>query len=87
MKNIRFKEILFLSYKEKKAKGINLDSDVVVIKGGNGTGKSFLGAALVHTLSILSLTLSRLAPQNSSSLPRWAAKSRIYSMSFTLLPL
>ena len=42
MKNIRFKEILFLSYKEKKARRINLDSDVVVIKGGNGTGKSCL---------------------------------------------
>ena len=42
MKNIRFKEILFLSYREKKAKRINLDSDVVVIKGGNGAGKSCL---------------------------------------------
>lgn len=42
MKNIRFKEILFLSYREKKARRINLDSDVVVIKGGNGTGKSCL---------------------------------------------
>ena len=42
MKNIRFKEILFLSYKERKARRINLDSDVVVIKGGNGTGKSCL---------------------------------------------
>lgn len=42
MKNIRFKEILFLSYKEKKARRISLDSDVVVIKGGNGTGKSCL---------------------------------------------
>ena len=40
MKNIRFKEILFLSYKERKARRINLDSDVVVIKGGNGTGKT-----------------------------------------------
>lgn len=42
MKNIRFKEILFLSYREKKAKRISLDSDVVVIKGGNGAGKSCL---------------------------------------------
>ena len=42
MKNIRFKEILFLSYREKKARRISLDSDVVVIKGGNGTGKSCL---------------------------------------------
>lgn len=42
MKNIRFKEIFFLSYKEKKARRINLDSDVVVIKGVNGTGKSCL---------------------------------------------
>jgi len=42
MRNIRFKEILFLSYREKKAKRINLDSDVVVVKGGNGAGKSCL---------------------------------------------
>lgn len=42
MKNIRFKEILFLSYREKKARRISLDSDVVVIKGGNGSGKSCL---------------------------------------------
>ena len=46
MKNIRFKEILFLSYKERKARRINLDSDVVVIKGGNGTGKSCLMKSL-----------------------------------------
>lgn len=42
MKNIRFREILFLSYKEKIARRINLESDVVVIKGGNGVGKSCL---------------------------------------------
>lgn len=42
MKNIRFKEILFLSYREKRARRISLDSDVVVVKGGNGTGKSCL---------------------------------------------
>ena len=46
MKNIRFKEILFLSYREKRARRINLDSDVVVIKGGNGTGKSCLVKSL-----------------------------------------
>ena len=46
MKNIGFKEILFLSYKERKARRINLDSDVVVIKGGNGTGKSCLMKSL-----------------------------------------
>lgn len=42
MRNIRFKEILFLSYREKKARRINLDSDVVVVKGGSGRGKSCL---------------------------------------------
>lgn len=42
MKNIRFKEILFLSYREKRARRITLDSDVIVIKGGNGVGKSCL---------------------------------------------
>ena len=40
MKSIRYKEILFLSYQEKKAKRINLDSDIVVIRGGNDAGKS-----------------------------------------------
>lgn len=53
MKNIRFKEILFLSYKEKKAKRINLDSDVVVIKGGNGTGKSCLLKSLYGVFGAL----------------------------------
>lgn len=42
MKNIRFKEILFLSYREKRARRITLDSDVIVVKGGNGVGKSCL---------------------------------------------
>lgn len=40
MKSIRYKEILFLSYQEKKAKRINMDSDIVVIRGGNDAGKS-----------------------------------------------
>ncbi len=40
MKSIKYKEILFLSYQEKKAKRINLDSDIVVIRGGNDAGKS-----------------------------------------------
>ena len=40
MKSIRYKEILFLSYQEKKAKRINLDSDIVVVRGGNDAGKS-----------------------------------------------
>ena len=53
MKNIRFKEILFLSYKEKKARRINLDSDVVVVKGGNGTGKSCLLKSLYGTFGAL----------------------------------
>lgn len=42
MKSIRFKEILFLSYREKKARRINLNSDIIVIRGGNGSGKSCL---------------------------------------------
>ena len=53
MKNIRFKEILFLSYQEKKARRINLDSDVVVIKGGNGTGKSCLLKSLYGVFGAL----------------------------------
>lgn len=53
MKNIRFKEILFLSYKERKARRINLDSDVVVIKGSNGTGKSCLLKSLYGTFGAM----------------------------------
>ena len=49
MKNIRFKEILFLSYREKRARRISLNGDVVVIKGGNGTGKSCLLKSLYGT--------------------------------------
>lgn len=40
MKNIRFTKILLLSYLERKARTIDLDSDVVIIKGPNHVGKS-----------------------------------------------
>lgn len=49
MKNIRFKEIAFLSYKGV-ARRINLNRDLVVIAGGNETGKSCILKSLYYTL-------------------------------------
>lgn len=40
MKRIRFKKIKLLSYRERKAKTFDLDSNIVVIKGPNHIGKS-----------------------------------------------
>ena len=49
MKNIRFKEVAFLSYKGV-ARRINLNRDLVVIAGGNETGKSCILKSLYYTL-------------------------------------
>jgi hypothetical protein len=40
MKNIRFKKLLLLSYHERTARTIDLDSDLIVVKGPNHIGKS-----------------------------------------------
>ena len=49
MKNIRFKEIAFLSYKGV-ARRINLNHDLIVIAGGNETGKSCILKSMYYTL-------------------------------------
>lgn len=49
MKSIRFREIAFLSYKGV-ARRINLNHDLVVIVGGNETGKSCILKSLYYTL-------------------------------------
>lgn len=49
MKNIRFKEISFLSYKGV-ARRINLNNDLLVIAGGNESGKSSILKSLYYTL-------------------------------------
>ena len=49
MKNIRFKEITFLSYKGK-ARRINLDNDLIVVVGGNQSGKTSILKSLYYTL-------------------------------------
>lgn len=50
MKRIRFKEIAFMSYSQKAARRINLDSDVVVVSGGNQSGKSCILKSLYYAL-------------------------------------
>ena len=50
MKRLRFKEISFLSYSQRKARVINLDSDVVLIKGDSDTGKSCITKSLYSVL-------------------------------------
>lgn len=49
MKNIRFREISFLSYKGV-ARRINLDNDLLVVAGGNESGKSSILKSLYYTL-------------------------------------
>ena len=50
MKNIRFQKIMLLSYLEKKARIIDLDSDFVLIKGTNHVGKSCVLKSLYRAL-------------------------------------
>ncbi|MBO7466959.1 MAG: hypothetical protein J6T94_04665 [Bacteroidaceae bacterium] len=50
MKNIRFQKIKILSYSEKKARIINLDSNFVLIKGTNHVGKSCVLKSLYRAL-------------------------------------
>lgn len=49
MKNIRFKEIAFMSYKGV-ARRISLNHDLIVIAGGNESGKSCILKSLYYTL-------------------------------------
>lgn len=50
MKKIKFIQIQFLSYREKRGLTINLDYHVVIIKGANGSGKSSLIKSLYYSL-------------------------------------
>lgn len=49
MKRIRFKEIALMSY-SGVAKRINLDNDLIILAGGNESGKSSILKTLYHTL-------------------------------------
>lgn len=49
MKRIRFKEIALMSY-SGTARRINLDNDLVIVAGGNESGKSSILKTLYHTL-------------------------------------
>ena len=50
MRNIRFLQIKFFCYKKKTGRVINLDSDIVIIKGGNQSGRSSIVMSLYNTL-------------------------------------
>ena len=49
MKKIRFKEIALMSY-SGAARRINLDNDLVIVAGGNESGKSSILKTLYYTL-------------------------------------
>lgn len=50
MKKLKFQEISFLSYSQKKARRINLESDRILIQGGTDTGKSCIAKSLYAIL-------------------------------------
>ena len=50
MRNIRFQILKILSYKEKKARILNIDHDVVLLRGANGSGKSCVLKSIYEVL-------------------------------------
>lgn len=74
MKRIRFKEIAFLSYSQRAARRINLNNDVVVISGGNQSGKSCILKSLYYTLGA---TIQQFAE-------RWADANIITLLKFSI---
>lgn len=74
MKKIRFKEIAFMSYNQRAARRINLDSDVVVVSGGNQSGKSCILKSLYH---VLGATIQQFAA-------RWSEANIITMLKFSI---
>ena len=74
MKKIKFIQIQFLSYREKRGLTINLDYHVVIIKGANGSGKSSLIKSLYYSLG----TEIEVWPQ------RWLDANIIYLLKFKI---
>lgn len=74
MKNIRFRKLILLSYFEKKARIINLDADVILVRGANRTGKSCIIKSLYSTLGAEIKTTSKY----------WALSNVISLLSFTI---
>lgn len=59
MRNIRFLQIKFFCYKKGTGRIINLDSDTVIIKGGNQSGRSSVMMSLYGTLGADIKTFSK----------------------------
>ena len=59
MRNIRFLQIKFFCYKKETGRIINLDSDTVIIKGGNQSGRSSVLMSLYATLGADIKTFSK----------------------------
>ncbi len=59
MKRVQFKEILFLSYKRKTARRINLNYRTIIVKGENESGKSCVLKSLYFALGC---SIRQIAP-------------------------
>ena len=60
MRNIRFLQIKFFSYKKKTGRILNLDNDIVIVKGGNQSGRSSM---LMSLYSSLGAEIKTFSPQ------------------------
>lgn len=74
MKKIEFIQIQFLSYREKKGRIINLDHPTVIIRGGNGSGKSSIMKSIYYSLG----TEIEIWPQE------WLNANVIYLLKFKI---
>lgn len=74
MKRLKFQEILFLSYKERKARRIRFNPCQTIIVGGNGAGKSCIMKSIYYTLGADIYKLP----------PKWKQANLIYLLKFSI---